>query len=210
MFSKSDERSTHDRILDAAMQLFAELPYEEIQMDLVAQRARVAKPTLYRYFKAKESLFLTALDAFLSDFSAAVAQIADAPGAPKQALGQIMEVAFDRFAGCTAALRAVDGSDAGLGISGRLLARSRVEDIRRSIEHVLHRGVAVGEFNDPDPNTTALILLGALRLAGARTPASRRSATLRRIQAVIFDGVALTRRASSSSMADAAQELENL
>lgn len=179
-------------------------------MDLVAHCAHVAKPTLYRYFETKESLFLTALEAFLGDFYKAVTDIADAPGAPAEALTNIMAVAFDRFAGCTAALRAVDGSEAGLGVKGRLLARSRVGDIRTAIARVLQRGVETGDFEDPDPSTTALILLGALRLTAARTPVARREAALRRVRAVIFNGVAQSQEGLGASMANAAHELENL
>jgi len=192
------------------MRLFAELSYEEVQMDLVAQRAGVAKPTLYRYFAAKELLFLTALEAFLGDFSKAIADIAEAPGAPAEALKSIMELAFDRFMGCTAALRAVDGSEAGLGQKGRLLARARIQEIRHAIVRVLERGVATGDFDDPEPETTALIVLGSLRLTAARTPPAKRDVTLRRIRKVIFCGVARNRRGLRGPLAGAAQDMEDL
>jgi AcrR family transcriptional regulator len=45
------------RILDAAIQLFAERPYHEVRMDDVAERAKVAKGTLYLHFKDKEALY---------------------------------------------------------------------------------------------------------------------------------------------------------
>jgi hypothetical protein len=39
------------RIIQAAIQLFAERPYHEVRMDDVAERAKVAKGTLYVHFK---------------------------------------------------------------------------------------------------------------------------------------------------------------
>jgi AcrR family transcriptional regulator len=45
------------RIIDAAIQLFAERPYHEVRMEDIAARARVAKGTLYLHYKDKEDLF---------------------------------------------------------------------------------------------------------------------------------------------------------
>lgn len=45
-------------ILDAAEKRFAVSAYEAISMDEVANQAKVAKGTLYLYFKTKEALFL--------------------------------------------------------------------------------------------------------------------------------------------------------
>jgi AcrR family transcriptional regulator len=46
------------RIIDAAVQLFAERPYHEVRMEDIAARAQVAKGTLYLHYKDKEDLFL--------------------------------------------------------------------------------------------------------------------------------------------------------
>jgi AcrR family transcriptional regulator len=46
------------RIIDVALQLFAERPYHEVRMEDIATRAQVAKGTLYLHYKDKEDLFL--------------------------------------------------------------------------------------------------------------------------------------------------------
>jgi AcrR family transcriptional regulator len=46
------------RIIDAAVQLFAERPYHEVRMEDIAARAKVAKGTLYLHYKDKEDLFV--------------------------------------------------------------------------------------------------------------------------------------------------------
>ncbi len=46
------------RIIDAAVQLFAERPYHEVRMEDIATRAQVAKGTLYLHYKDKEALFV--------------------------------------------------------------------------------------------------------------------------------------------------------
>jgi TetR/AcrR family transcriptional repressor of mexJK operon len=45
------------RLLDAAKAAFLDLGYSAASMDLVAQRARVSKTTLYTRFASKEALF---------------------------------------------------------------------------------------------------------------------------------------------------------
>ena len=45
------------RIIDAAIQLFAERPYHEVRMEDIAARAQVAKGTLYLHYEDKEDLF---------------------------------------------------------------------------------------------------------------------------------------------------------
>jgi AcrR family transcriptional regulator len=46
-----------DEILDAAMAEFAEHGYDAARLDRVAQRAGIAKGTIYLYFSSKEALF---------------------------------------------------------------------------------------------------------------------------------------------------------
>ena len=49
-------------ILDAARELFEQAPYSEISMLDMAEHAKLAKGTLYLYFKTKEELFLALLE----------------------------------------------------------------------------------------------------------------------------------------------------
>jgi AcrR family transcriptional regulator len=54
------------RIIDAAIQLFAERPYHEVRMEDIAARAQVAKGTLYLHYQDKEDLFLGIMNDGLS------------------------------------------------------------------------------------------------------------------------------------------------
>lgn len=59
-------KRTYERILAAAAELLVEVGVERISTNLVAQRARIAVPTLYRYFPNKYAV-LNALGAALMD-----------------------------------------------------------------------------------------------------------------------------------------------
>lgn len=45
------------RLLDSATKLFAERGFHEVKLDQIAEKAGVAKGTVYTYFKSKDSLF---------------------------------------------------------------------------------------------------------------------------------------------------------
>src|SRR5262245_1401210 len=57
---RQEEARTHaekrDAILDAALELFADLGFHGTAVPLVAERARVGAGTIYRYFESKEAL----------------------------------------------------------------------------------------------------------------------------------------------------------
>src|SRR6266852_787095 len=53
-----EETPKRERILGAALKLFAHEPYQAVTMDRVAEAAGVAKGTLYLYFPSKDALYL--------------------------------------------------------------------------------------------------------------------------------------------------------
>ena len=64
-------------IIEAAAQLFAELGYTACEMDRVAAKLKVAKGTLYLYFKSKEELFCACVDHAMLQMRAAVNKAAE-------------------------------------------------------------------------------------------------------------------------------------
>lgn len=63
--SLEEKEARRGAILDAAWQLFQELPYDAVAMAAVAERAGLAKGTVYLYFTTKEELFLAIHEAQL-------------------------------------------------------------------------------------------------------------------------------------------------
>ncbi|MFD0855689.1 TetR/AcrR family transcriptional regulator, partial [Actinomadura adrarensis] len=63
------KRERRNRIIEAALAALDEQDYEEIRINEVAQRAKVALGTLYRYFSSKEHLYAVALDQWLANIS---------------------------------------------------------------------------------------------------------------------------------------------
>ena len=60
---KADERKK--QILDAALKAFAEHGYERTSIAVICEKAGIARPTLYQYFKDKRSVFRELLESHL-------------------------------------------------------------------------------------------------------------------------------------------------
>jgi AcrR family transcriptional regulator len=88
MVARADAaRATANRVLDVALELFTERPYEDVSVEEIAQRAEVTKRTVLRRFGSKEALFLAAMElggreemrardeAPVGDFAGAVANV---------------------------------------------------------------------------------------------------------------------------------------
>lgn len=54
--------STRDRILDAALTLFAEKGYDGVGVDLIAANAGVKGPSIYKHFKGKEDILRSLIE----------------------------------------------------------------------------------------------------------------------------------------------------
>lgn len=50
---------TRRRVLDSALELFAEVPYAEARVEQITERAGCSRPAFYQYFSSKEDVFWT-------------------------------------------------------------------------------------------------------------------------------------------------------
>lgn len=159
--ARNDRRQ---RIVLAASQMFAARAYVEVQMDDLAKAAEVAKPTIYRYFKSKEDLFLEALDGTMNDLVGEVSRVAADPGPAPEVLRSMIGAALKSFARCTAAIQALDGTDAALGDRGRAMLRRRARQIREEFSKVVAHGVREGSLRELNPDVVSRAILGAIRV----------------------------------------------
>ncbi len=67
MSNELEKKRKRKNILDAARDLFTEFGYRSVTVSQIAEKASVAKGTVYLYFKDKESLFYALIDEFLTE-----------------------------------------------------------------------------------------------------------------------------------------------
>ncbi|MHC4176982.1 MAG: TetR/AcrR family transcriptional regulator [Planctomycetota bacterium] len=65
-------------ILDCATEVFAEVGFQNAEMQVIAEKAGVGKGTVYRYFRSKEELFMAAADAGMKKLEVHIYRAIDA------------------------------------------------------------------------------------------------------------------------------------
>ncbi|MCM1968795.1 MULTISPECIES: TetR family transcriptional regulator [Streptomyces] len=87
------KRRMYEAVSEVAIRLFLEKGFDEVSVAEVAAAAEISKPTLFRYFPAKEDLVLHRI----SDHEDEAARVVrEAPGAPVEALRRHFLDGLDR------------------------------------------------------------------------------------------------------------------
>lgn len=73
---ESAPRTTAERILDAAEDLFAKKGYRATSLGDVADRVGIRSPSLYNHFRNKEALYQAVLERLIAEFSGPLAALA--------------------------------------------------------------------------------------------------------------------------------------
>jgi len=150
-----------DRIIAAALKLFARQPYQDVTMDSVARLAVVAKGTLYLYFESKEALYI----GILTDGFEKARQ--SNPDDPRADVAERLQRAI------AASIEFYDSHRDFLHLWATeepriAAARSRVlQEVRQRVvgffSSLVEEGMARGVFRRADPRAAALTILGAMR-----------------------------------------------
>lgn len=153
-------------IMQAAEQLFTSRRFHEITMDEVAAAAKVAKGTLYGYFRDKEDLFFQTCTSGIDELCEFIAtEIPAKMPFEKQLLAACREISkfYDRRHQLLWLVQAEEGRmDSGNG--ARNGWKEKRERLVAAIGQVLNRGVEKGALRkDVSLEVLANILMGMLR-----------------------------------------------
>jgi len=154
--------ATRDRILQAALEVFAEKGYHRALVDDIVRASRTSKGAVYHHFPNKEALFLALVDEFAGRLAEAVATaIAGAHGA----LGKVeaaLTAGLQAFAGHRELARILLLESGSLGPayqSKRLEVHERFGSL---IQTHLDEAVSEGSIPLLDTRVATLVWLGAL------------------------------------------------
>jgi AcrR family transcriptional regulator len=155
-----------ERLLDAAVRLFAAKGYGATSVRDIVRAAGVTAPALYHHFGNKEGLFLAIVRAGSARAAAARREALEAGGSAAVRIQRLARTyialrrEFADFAG--AVERIVSGPPgAAPRFDFRALALKKV----RYFERLVEEGVASGEFRPCAPRDVALALVGAIEIA---------------------------------------------
>jgi AcrR family transcriptional regulator len=88
------EKFRRTEILNAARQIFAEQGFRKATIDMIAERAKIAKGTIYLYFPNKDQLFFQAVEERLNNMLKGVIDIMKEKGEPLQKIKTLISFIF--------------------------------------------------------------------------------------------------------------------
>jgi TetR/AcrR family transcriptional regulator, fatty acid metabolism regulator protein len=157
-----DPQSTRERILDAAMNIFAHKGYYNAKLDEIAAESQTSKGSIYFHFPNKERLFIALVDQFADLLErrvvAAIEQQPKGIGRVKVALETCLQT-FGRYRR-PAKILLVQAMGLGTTFEEK---RLEVNDrFARLIETYLLEAVAIGDIEPVDADLVAHAWMGAI------------------------------------------------
>lgn len=146
-----------ESIFQATTAVLCEHGIEGTTMNRVAAAAKVAKSSLYDYFRGKDELLAFVSDRIVTPFLQALDEIISAPGPATQKLQTILRMAFESGAKYKAVLRLLSESD-----QERRLKSSIRPRILRAFAAIFEQGIRQGEFHPHNPAHTGRMFHGAM------------------------------------------------
>jgi AcrR family transcriptional regulator len=121
--------SSDDRIVAAALELIASRGLGGVTMTAVAAAAGVARQTLYNHYPDVDSIVVAAVERHAAASLAQLRAMLEVAGSVEAELATLVRHAIAETA------HGGDGVDEGAGLSAA--ARSRIEEYRREVRHVI-------------------------------------------------------------------------
>lgn len=171
MAASAERQQKGDKILEAAVRVFAEKGFKAAALEQVARHAGTAKGTLYLYFRDKQELYFKALLRVFDKVQAHVEACAAREEGPVQKLTAIARGQLEYFVQHREAMRLVAGMLApGLaGLRKRLFGvlqerrRTALQELGKIVEEAQRQGLVRGDI---ESRFLVLSYVGVLGQAG--------------------------------------------
>ena len=156
--------SKRERILDAASQLFAQRDFHEITMERIARKAKLAKGTLYLYFKNKVDLYVALTEHRIDKVTEIIESVAQKEIGPRQKLEEILKQTL-RLLTVKKQIMAAPILDR-QGLSSKMIkglkARffPKVMRLQAMLAEIFKQGCKIGEFKNIDPDRLSILFIG--------------------------------------------------
>ena len=162
-----DKEEKKQRILEAAIRVFAKFGVPNTRMSNIAQAAGIGKGTIYEYFRSKEDLFIAAFNAFVKQSNMRIEKQVHKIHDPEEKLrayfrgwieivdSDVMELAdimLDMWAG---GIRSTEGKD-------KFNLKGMYENYREQIVQILDEGIRQKKFKPMDTTIVSSIIIGTL------------------------------------------------
>jgi TetR/AcrR family transcriptional repressor of nem operon len=149
-----------EKVLTTALDVFWAHGYDATSMSDLMEATGLAKGSLYKGYGDKKSLFMRALDSYLSSANAGLSEAAASSGSGREALEKIfsgvigMSTCTGVRRGCFSVNSTIELAPHDADVRNRLRRNTRQKE--KTIAAVVSRGIADGSLRkDLDPEVTA-------------------------------------------------------
>lgn len=156
--------SKREKILEAASQLFAQKDFHEITVEKIARQAKVAKGTLYLYFKNKVDLYVALAEDRIDKVIEIIESVAQREMSPRQKLEGILKQTLGLLTVKKQIMAAPILDRQGLsrrmikGLKARFFPK--VIRLHQMVSEIFKQGCKEGEFKNIDPDRLSILFMG--------------------------------------------------
>lgn len=145
---KNNPEKTREDILQAAIVEFVQQGLSGARVDAIAERMNTSKRMIYYYFGSKEQLYQAVLEKLYGDIRGTEQTLHLAELEPLEAMRRLVDFTFDHHDRNVDFVRIVciENIHYGQFAAGSEAIRSMNSNILRTIEDILQRGAASGQF----------------------------------------------------------------
>ena len=159
---KDETRGTRDRILDAALNIFANKGYYDTRMDEIVEASDTSKGAIYFHFPNKERLFLALVDQFADLIER---RVREAVAEEAQGIARVqaaLQACLDTFGRYRRPAKIMLVQAVGLG---SVFEKKRIEVNDRFanlIKEYLDEAIAIGDITPVDTDVVSYAWMGAI------------------------------------------------
>ena len=160
-------KDVQKRIIHSAMKLFVQKGFFETTVEDIARRARVAKGTIYLYFKDKPSIYITIIERYLQQAIQSLNEVEKQKISHREKVSRIIKKGVEmgrRFKNPYPIFTIENINLAQKLIQGikPLFLKYHAEIIRK-IARIIRAGIKAGEFRRVNPDAVALYIISIVR-----------------------------------------------
>lgn len=157
-----DPQNTRERILDAALNIFASKGYYNTRLDEIVDESDTSKGAIYFHFPNKERLFLALVDQFADLLERRVIEAIEREPAGMGRVRVALETCLDTFGKYRRPAKILLVQAVGLGATFENKRLEVNDRFARLIETYLQEAVAVGDIAPVDAEIVAYAWMGAI------------------------------------------------
>ncbi len=155
-------QSTHQRILEAAIQVFSSKGYHDTRVDEIVDVSQTSKGSVYFHFPSKEDIFLALVDEFAALLEKRLKRVLETETSGVRRVQAALRVCVETFGSQRALAKIFLIQAVGLGEAFETKRQQVNEKFALIIQEQIEQAIVEGEIPPLDSETAAHVWMGAL------------------------------------------------